>query len=170
MIGVRRRLTCLLFAVIVGFNLTVWDDQQFSYLAAAFLHGRTYLLVPPAPAHDAVFFQGKYYWPLGPLPAVLLLPFELIVRGFGLFFYQSYLHIFLVFGVFCLFFKIATKTGYSKQDAHFLAFAFCFASAFVGVALYSGSWYFAQVVAVFLVALALLEYLGKKRLWIIGTL
>lgn len=170
MIGVRRRLTCLLFAVIVGFNLTVWDDQQFSYLAEAFLHGRTYLSVPPATAHDAVFFQGKYYWPLGPLPAVLLLPFVLIVRLFGLFFFQSYLHIFLVFGVFYLFFKIAMKTGYSKQDALFLASAFCFASAFIGIAIYSGSWYFAQVVAVFLVALALLEYLGKKRLWVIGML
>src|SRR5690348_16166180 len=124
MIGVRRRLTCLLFALIVGFNLTVWDDQQLSYLAEACLHGRTYLSVPPATAHDAVFFQGNYYWPLGPLPAVLLLPFVLMVRLFGVFFFQSYLHIFLVFGVFYLFFKIATKTGYSRQDALFLAFAF----------------------------------------------
>jgi len=170
MIGAHRRLTWLLFAVIVGFNLTVWEDQQFSYLAEAFLHGTTYLPVPPATAHDAVFFQGKYYWPLGPLPAVLLLPFVLIARFLGLFFFQSYLHVFLVFGVFYLFFKIAAKTGYSKQDSAFLAFAFCFASAFIGVAIYSGSWYFAQVVAVFLVALALLEYLGKKRLWVIGTL
>lgn len=170
MTGVRRRLTCLISAVIVGFNLTVSDDQQFSYLAEAFLHGRTYLPVPPATAHDAVFFQGHYYWPLGPLPAVLLLPFVLIVRFFGLFFFQSYLHVFLVFGVFYLFFRIATKTGYSKQDAAFLAFAFCFASAFIGIAVYSGSWYFAQVVAVFLIALALLEYLGKKRFWVIGTL
>ena len=139
MIGAHRRLTWLLFAVIVGFNLTVWEDQQFSYLAEAFLHGTTYLPVPPATAHDAVFFQGKYYWPLGPLPAVLLLPFVLIARFLGLFFFQSYLHVFLVFGVFYLFFKIAAKTGYSKQDSAFLAFAFCFASAFIGVAIYSGS-------------------------------
>ena len=170
MTGVRNRLACLLFAVVFGFNLTVSVDQQFSYLAESFLQGKTYFLVPPAFGFDTVFFQGKYYWPLGPLPAVLLLPFVLVFRSFGLFFFQSYLHVFLVLGVFYLFFKIARKVGYSADDAGFLAFAFCFASAFLGVAIYSGSWYFAQVVAVFLVTLALLEYLGKKRLWIIGTL
>ena len=170
MTGVRNRLACLLFAVVVGFNLTVSADQQFSYLAESFLQGKTYFLVPPAFGFDTVFFQGKYYWPLGPLPAVLLLPFVLVFRSFGLFFFQSYLHVFLVLGVFYLFFKIARKVGYSADNAGFLAFAFCFASAFLGVAIYSGSWYFAQVVAVFLVTLALLEYLGKKRFWIIGTL
>jgi hypothetical protein len=170
MTGVRNRLACLLFAVVVGFNLTVSVDQQFSYLAESFLQGKTYFLAPPAFGYDTVFFQGKYYWPLGPFPAVLLLPFVLVFRSFGLFFFQSYLHVFLVFGVFCLFFKIARRVGYSADDAGFLAFAFCFASAFLGVAIYSGSWYFAQVVAVFLVTLALLEYLGKKRPWIIGTL
>jgi hypothetical protein len=170
MTGVRNRLACLLFAVVFGFNLTVSVDQQFSYLAESFLQGKTYFLVPPASEYDTVFFQGKYYWPLGPFPAVLLLPYVLVFRSFGLFFFQSYLHVFLVLGVFYLFFKIARRVGYSADDAGFLAFAFCFASAFLGVAIYSGSWYFAQVVAVFLVTLALLEYLGKKRLWIIGTL
>jgi hypothetical protein len=170
MTGVRNRLACLLFAVVVGVNLTVSVDQQFSYLAESFLQGKTYFLEPSAFGHDTAFFQGKYYWPLGPFPAVLLLPFVLVFRSFGLFFFQSYLHVFLVFGVFYSFFKIARRVGYSPDDAAFLAFAFCFASAFLGVAIYSGSWYFAQVVAVFLVTLALLEYLGKKRLWIIGTL
>jgi hypothetical protein len=170
MTGVRNRLACLLFAVVFGFNLTVSVDQQFSYLAESFLQGKTYFLAPPASGYDTVFFQGKYYWPLGPFPAVLLLPFVLVFRSFGLFFFQSYLHVFLVLGVFYLFFKIARRVGYSADDAGFLAFAFCFASAFLGIAIYSGSWYFAQVVAVFLVTLALLEYLGKKRFWIIGTL
>jgi len=170
MTGVRNRLACLLFAVVVGFNLTVSADQQFSYLAESFLQGKTYLLAPSAFGFDTVFFQGKYYWPLGPFPAVLLLPFVLVFRFFSFFFFQSYLHVFLVLGVFYLFFKIAKRIGYSPDDAAFLAFAFCFASAFLGVAIYSGSWYFAQVVAVFLMTLALLEYLGKKRLWIIGTL
>jgi len=169
MIGMRRRLTCLLFAIAVCINLTVSDDQQFSYLAEAFLQGQTHFLTPPGFGHDAIFFLGKYYWPLGPLPAVLLLPFVLIFHSMGLFFFQSYLHVFLVFGVFYCFDKIAAKTGYSRQDAAFLAFAFSFASAFLGVAVYAGSWYFAQVIAVFLVAAALLEYVGKKRWWLIGA-
>jgi hypothetical protein len=86
MTGVRNRLACLLFAVLVGFNLTVSVDQQFSYLAESFLQGKTYFLAPAAFGYDTVFFQGKYYWPLGPFPAVLLLPFLLVFRSFGLFF------------------------------------------------------------------------------------
>lgn len=72
MTGVRNRLACLLFAVVFGFNLTVSVDQQFSYLAESFLQGKTYFLASPAFGYDTVFFQGKYYWPLGPFPAVLL--------------------------------------------------------------------------------------------------
>ncbi len=129
MTGVRNRLACLLFAVVLGFNLTVSADQQFSYLAESFLQGKTYLLAPSAFGFDTVFFQGKYYWPLGPFPAVLLLPFVLVFRSFSLFFFQGYLQVFLVLGVFYLFSKIAKRIGYSPDDAAFLAFAFCFASA-----------------------------------------
>src|SRR6266850_1026830 len=106
MTGVRNRLACLLFAVVVCFNLTVSADQQFSYLAESFLQGKTYFLASSTFGHDTAFFQGKYYWPLGPFPAVLLLPFVLVFRSFSLFFFQGYLQVFLVLGVFYLFFKI----------------------------------------------------------------
>lgn len=170
MTAVRNRLACLLFAVVVCFNLTISAHQQFSHLAEAFLQRQSHFLTPPELGHDTVLFQGKYYWPLGPLPAVLLLPFVLMFRSFGLFFLQGYLNFFLVFGVFFLVSRIARRIGYSPEDAHYLAFAFCFSSVFLGVAIYSQSWNFAQVVAVFLLVLALLEYLGSKRLWMIGTL
>jgi hypothetical protein len=170
MTGNRNRLICFFFALVVCVNLTVSEDQQFSHLAESFLSGKTYFLAPPASGHDTAVFQGKYYWPLGPFPAVLLSPLVFLFRSFNVFFFQSYLQIFLVFGVFYLLFKIARRIGYSSDDAGYLACAYCFASAFLGVAIYSGSWYFAQVVAVFLLVLALLEFVGKKRLWVIGTL
>ena len=170
MIGIRRRLTCLLFAVAICFNLAVSSDQQFSYLAESFLHGKTYFLAEVAFGHDTVFLHGKYYWPLGPFPAVVLLPLVFVFNSFGHFFFQGYLQIFLVFGVYYSFLKIAGRLNYSPDDARFLGLAFCFASAFLGVAMYPVSWAFAQVVAVYLQTLALLEYLGKKRLWLIGAL
>ena len=170
MIGIRNRLACLLFAAVVCFNLTVHDNQQFSYLAQSFLHGKTYFLTSDPSPHDTVFFKGKFYWPLGPFPALLILPLVWLLGLFNLFAFQSYLQIFLVFAIYYLFFNIARRIGYSADDAGFLAFAFCFTSAFIGIAIYSGSWYFAQVVAVFLLTLSLFEYLGKNRLWVIGTL
>jgi hypothetical protein len=139
-------------------------------LAESFLHGKTYFLSLPNFGHDTVFLNGKYYWPLGPFPALLLLPFVFVFRLFNLFFFQGYLQVFLFAGVFYSFFLIARRLGYSRDDAGFLALAFCFASAFLGVGMYSVSWAFAQVITVLLLALALLEYLGSRRLWIIGTL
>jgi hypothetical protein len=57
MTGVRNRLACLLFAVVVGFNLTVSVDPQFSYLAESFLQGKKYFLTPAAFGYDTVFFR-----------------------------------------------------------------------------------------------------------------
>ena len=41
---------------------------------------------------------------------------------------------------------------------------------FLGVAMISWSWYYAQVVTVFLLFLALLEYFHKKRYWLISII
>jgi hypothetical protein len=170
MTGIGRRLTLFLFGLVICFNLATSENQQFSYLAESFLQGKSYFLSLPNFGHDSVLFNGKYYWPLGPFPALLLLPFVFVFRLFNVFFFQGYLQVFLFAGVFYSFLMIARRLGYSRDDAGFLALAFCFASVFLGVGMYAVSWGFAQVVAVLLLALALLEYLGSRRLWLIGTL
>ena len=137
MLSTRNRLTCLLFSVVVCFNLAISADQQFSQLAESFIQGKTHFLTRPEMGLDTVFFEGKYYWPLGPFPAVLLLPFVLVFQSVGLFFRQGYLQIVLVFGIYYSFFKIARRVDYGSDDAGFLAFAFCFASAFLGVGIFA---------------------------------
>jgi hypothetical protein len=52
----------------------------------------------------------------------------------------------------------------------FLAFAFTFATSFIGVSFWSTGWFFSQVVATFLLLGAIKEYVTKKRLWVIGIL
>ncbi len=49
----------------------------FHDLADAFLHGRLYLL-DPAATHDLTLFNGYWYVPFPPLPALLLLPWVAI--------------------------------------------------------------------------------------------
>ena len=49
------------------------DMAYFNYLADAFLHGQTYINDPPA-THDLTLYEGKWYVPFPPLPALLLLP------------------------------------------------------------------------------------------------
>ena len=159
------------------FNLGLINkEQQFSHLANSFLQGKVYFVndLPfwPSPSvyTDAVFFNGHYYWSEGPLPAIILMPFVLIFKLINLSFYQGYLQFFLIILIFWLCFKISKKIGHATIDSLFLAFAFCAASMFLGVALVSWAWYYSQVVAVSLILLAILEYLGKKRYWLIGII
>ena len=108
----------------------------------------------------------KKYWPLGPFPAVFILPFVFI---FGTAMLQGFISFALTVLNFYLLFQLAKKFRFSQSDAIWLAAFFIFGSVYLAVAVYSVSWYFAQVVAVTALLLALDEYFKKKRYWLIGS-
>lgn len=72
----------LVFVAALAFYLaTAWVFRHwqakpvyFDHLADAFLHGRLYLDPPPG-THDLSEFDGRWYVPFPPLPALLMLPF-----------------------------------------------------------------------------------------------
>jgi hypothetical protein len=167
------------FFLILSFYFNighVCGEPEFSHLADSFLQGKIYFVEnsafwpSPSAYSDAVFLNGHYYWSEGPFPAIILMPFVFLFKLINLLFYQGYLQFLLVILVFWLCWQISKKIGHSTIDSLFLAFAFCAASMFLGVALVSWSWYFSQVVVVSLVFSAILEYLGKKRYWLIGII
>lgn len=160
----------LFFATTAFFNFSMRGEQQFSFLAHSFLHGKTYFLERPGTWEDVVSYNGYYYWHMGPFPAVLLMPFVYIFSLLNTFFFQGYLQFFITLGIFYLCFKIAGKIGFKSWDSLFLAFAFCFASVYQLIAFLPWSWYFVQAITVVLVLLAIFEYLGKRRYWLIGIL
>ncbi|KKQ83983.1 MAG: hypothetical protein UT08_C0025G0004 [Candidatus Woesebacteria bacterium GW2011_GWB1_38_8] len=153
------------------YSLETRDFQQFVYLARSFNQGKLYFIqLGDALWHDTVFFNANYYWPLGPFPAILISPFVFLFDNLKISFYQSFVQIPLVIAIYFLVFKMARRLTYSFNNSLFMAFAFCFASVFMGVAFTSSSWYFAHVVTVFLLLLILNEYLTKKRYWLIGII
>jgi len=160
----------IFFSIIFSFNFINNGEQQFSYLADSFLHNKLYFIEALPSSGDMAFSNGKFYWPLGLFPAVILMPFVFIFKVLGLFFYQGYLNFILVILTFLVVFRIGIKLNYSKIDSLFLAVAFCFASAYLGVAAITWSWYFAHVITVLLIFLSISEYLTKKRYWLIGLL
>lgn len=180
--GNRNSTVALILAIIIFFsfllalNFSNTAEQHFSYLSYSFLEGKLFfleqsdILPPPESLNDVIPWDNHFYWHQGPLPAIILLPFSLIFKFFNSIFYQGFLQFFLVILVFLVCQKIAIKLKYSKTDALYLAYAFCFASMFLGVAMVSWSWYYAQVVAVLLLLLAILEYFNKKRYFLIGVL
>ncbi|MFA4937540.1 MAG: hypothetical protein WC575_04650 [Patescibacteria group bacterium] len=145
--------------------------QHFYYLALSFLHGKLYLIQLPltdsSPLSDLALFNNNYYWALGPFPAILLLPFVYLGTLIKIPFWQGYLQFFLVVGVAYFIFILSRLRQYSKQDSFFLSLAFI-SSVFLGAALLPSSYHFAHVITVFLLLAILIEYLTRKRYWLIG--
>ena len=159
----------LLFSVVFSFNIFIKGEQQFSYLASSLLSGKTYFLEMPGTWADSVEWGGKHYWPLGPFPAFLMMPFVWLFGKLGIFFSQGYLQPFIVVGVFYLVFNISQKFKYSKEDGVYWAYAFVFSSVFLNVAIAPWSWWFSQVITTLLLLLALNEYFGKRRHLVVGV-
>ncbi len=167
----------LWFAIVVLFSLlfvsivtTPHKHQQFTSLAESFLEGKTYFLEEPENGLDSTLFKDNYYWPQGPFPGVILMPFVLLFKGFHLVFWQWYLHIVLVASVFLLVYKLARFYMYSKTDSLILSVGFVFSSSFLGIAALAYSYWFAQVTATVLLFLFILEYICKKRLYLLAIL
>jgi hypothetical protein len=157
--------------VTVFLNLRVHTEQQFAFLACSFLHGDlAFQEIPGNSWADTSPSDGHYYWPLGPLPAIVLMPFEFLASVFGVFFYQGYLQPFFDFAVLLIVYRIARVTGYEAKDSVYLAFGFAFATAFLGVGIWPWSWYFSQVIACVLVFATIAETIGRRRLWVLGIL
>lgn len=179
----RSGIFLILFFIFILFSILLFSNfyiaksgvNQFTELARSFINGKLYFLdnsIFNNNVSDNVFFNGRYYWPLGPFPAIALIPFFLffLFLDWSIIFIQALVNIILVFLSFLLVFKIAQKNKYNCEDALFWAIAFVFASAFAGVAFSPFSWFLAHSVSVFLLLLAFWEYFNKKRLLLIGLL
>lgn len=162
----------LIAIIVIGFGLLFKSnilerpgEQQFVDLADAFLHGKLYFLQDLGNWGDTSKFLGHYYWPLGPFPAVILMPF---VALFGIGMEQGYLSFFLNLLNFFLLYRIARQVLKNDTLALLLAFGYIFSTTYLYVALKPWSWYYAQVVVTSCVLLALHEFFHRKRWFLIG--
>ena len=160
-------LICFLFIPIFTFNFLIYSEQQFVYLAHAFLKGSFSLIQLPPIIADLSFFNDKYYWPLGPFPAIMLSPFVFL---FNTQFLQGYIQFLLTVLNFWLITKICERLNLQKEKALWLAIFYIFGSAYTPIAIIPFSWYFAHVVATTCILLAIYEFLVYKRWFLIGSL
>ena len=158
-----------IFVLVIVICVSVEGSQQFSYLANSFLHGHTYFLNGSnTPGGDLVDYNGKFYWALGPLPAIVLMPFVGLFSILNHFFYQGYLQVLLILALAYILIKIARKLSYSIDDSVLLCLAFILGSMFIGVASVSTSWYFAQVLTTLLLFFGIYKFLTGRHWWAIG--
>ncbi|OGY80909.1 MAG: hypothetical protein A3E60_03085 [Candidatus Kerfeldbacteria bacterium RIFCSPHIGHO2_12_FULL_42_13] len=161
----------LLFGILAFFyNTKHTYNEQFVWLAESFLKGQLYLAEPIKRFIDLALVDGKFFWHLPPLPAILLVPFVWFWKILHVPIYQWYLNIPFSVGVFVLCFKIAKRFAFSWTDALYLANAFLFASVYHQIAFLSWSWYLSQSLTAFLMFLALYEFFTRKRWGLIGII
>jgi hypothetical protein len=160
----------LYISLLISSSFLPHGEQQFSYLAKSFLEGRLDINNFPTGFADATFFNGNYYWPLGPFPAMLIVPLVYIAGIFQTLFLHRYIHWLLVTGVLYLIYKIARKLKFSETDSLILSFAFSLGSVFIGVSLVPWGWYYSQVVCTLLIFLAMYEHFGKRRYFVMGLI
>lgn len=160
-------LLAYLFIPFLVINLVINTDQQFTLLAHSFLKGNLDLDFAKYTANDLSFYNGKYYFPLGPFPAFLLVPFVFI---FGTSFLQGFIQFPLNILNFALTYKISRKLRLSENKSWLLSLFFVFGSIYSPVAAIPSSWYFAQILTTTFLLLSLYEFMGKSRYLVIGIL
>jgi hypothetical protein len=139
--------------------------QHFTDQANGFLEGR--LDSHFWTSQDLVEKDGKYYWPNGPFPAVLIIPFQLLFqseRG------QSLAAIPLIGLLAVSSFILARQYEYSKRDAFFLSFAFHFSSMNYAILIDPKSWFFSQTVTLLFAVASMCIWKWKRSSLIVGIL
>lgn len=155
-------------AWILIFNLAgISTHQHFAWLAESFWRGRLDIpaerILADSPI-DISYRDGRYYWPLEPLPAVLMMP---LVPWFGAD-AQLLLQITVALSLALLAYRLARLTGFTAPDAVWLSFLFCFGSVAIGVISLNAPWYVGNTVAALCLLAALVEQRSRDRTVVIG--
>ena len=159
-------LLVFLLTLLASFNLTAANESHFVYLAYSFIKGSVSLVKLPPNLIDFSYFNGGYFSPLGPLPAIILMPFVLIFKTN---FPEQIIKFPLSIINFWLIYKIATKLKLAPSKSFALAVFFIFGSVYTPVAAVSYSTYFSHVVTTSTLFLALHEFVSYRRWILIGT-
>lgn len=175
-------LALLCFALALAVYLipvSLWGKAHtsvaayFNLLADAFLHGRLYLIDPPATI-DLTLHNGQWHVPFPPLPAVLMLPW---VAAFGVETLNTVVFTAL-FGaanvalVFLLLSELAARgwTQLNPKDNLWLTALFAVGSVHWYLSTLGDVWFVAQVCTVTFVALAVYVALRGGPAWLAGLM
>ena len=160
------------FAALIG-----WVGKTkysfFDLLAGQFIEGKLYIENPPY-THDLTLYKGKWYAPMPPLPAILLMPLAYLVGAANI--STSYLSMVAsaINGV--LLFLILKELNARKwislstRSIFILVTLFLFGTPHLWMGISGRGWYFSQILTLLFLAFATYATLRKKSAWLVGAL
>ena len=143
---------------------------DFFYLADAFLHGRTWLEQRPG-VNDVILFNGHYYVPFAPFPAVALMPIVAVLGAVRADQVESGINAILAAAGVGLCWAVLGRIGVQRmRDRLALTVLFGFSTQILWVTIRGGVWHTGQLIATILTLICLAEVFGRRRAWLIGLL
>lgn len=159
-------------------HILIWtgaaNQSRYSYwnlLADEFLHGNLYLNNPPQ-NHDLTLYQGHWYVPMPPLPAILMMPLAYLIGGENIntsdlsiiFSAVNAVLIFLILEQLAQFKWIKL----SRIDILLLVALFAFGNPHLWVGIRGRAWFVSQILTVDFLALGVLAALKSWSPWFVG--
>lgn len=144
----------------------------FNLLAQQFIQGQLYLENPPQ-TYDLVFFDGKWYVPMPPVPAILMMPLAYLIGGNKINSHDFSIAVSALNSV--LLFLILEQMrlfGWiklSRKHLLWLVALFAFSTPHLWVGLSGQSWFLSQIIAVSLIAFATFAALKSWSPWMVGA-
>lgn len=184
---VNRILTpvaVFLTVFILYHHLAVWTGQfhqsRFEYwdsLALQFLNGKLYLAdgsVTNFTTHDLTLYDGKWYVPIPPLPAILMMPVVLFVKPDDIFMGDVSMLVAALNSLllYLIFSQLAVRqwVKFPKSVIFLLVILFSFGTNHLWVGIMGDVWFVSQMVTVTFLALAVLATLWSASPWLAGSL
>jgi hypothetical protein len=162
------------FGVFLSMTL-IYPFRRADYflLADALLHGRTWIeaQAPSLPEWDLIQIHGHTYLPFGPGPALLVLPFVMVLGPLQANAWQPVIDSAIAALNVALLLLLVRRVQPSARwnDAVWVVALLGLSLPMWWVTVRMGPWHFAQLAAVASMLVAVLELLGKRRPWLIGV-
>jgi hypothetical protein len=157
-------LALVLYLVSTGGKHAYYDN--FVRLAYALMHGRLWIDWP-GPAIEALAYNGQHYVIEGPIPALLCIPFVML---FGLDANEAIVcAIAAAIGVAAVWVMLA-RMRVSRETQIWTTALFGFGTVYWWCAAFGSLWMYAHVAGAMFAVLALAEWYGARRPWLLGVL
>jgi 4-amino-4-deoxy-L-arabinose transferase-like glycosyltransferase len=140
--------------------------NYFTRLADSFINGKYWLDTSLPWLNELVPYNGKFFVPYPPMPAIVFMPFIFL---FGNSFPQQYLAHLLGAGISVIFYLLAKKLYKKTTTAIWISLLAGLGNIIWFLSAVGSSWYLGQVTASFFLSLAIYLSLSKKSPWLTGA-
>lgn len=141
--------------------------NYFARLSNSFVGGKLYISENPTWLNELVPINGKYYVVYPPMPAILMIPVTFIFRDQTP---QTLFSILIGSINVVLVYLLLKKLKFGFKTSFLVSLFFGFGTNHWYLSSVGSAWFIAHVVALFFLLLAMLESVGKRRLFLIGLL